>query len=173
MFGYRVAIMVWCLGMLGPLAGCKKKPPPPPKELASLEPRQACKHFFGRVKRCADTINGLQADRLKLKGAQRRRYLREVGGRLQRSFSNLDLMCDQYAQKTRKQLQHMDRCYRERTCDGFARCFVKMADAEVKGKGANPLQDLRKQLQQLKQGRRPPPGPGQMHGHGPGPRPHR
>lgn len=171
MIGYRLTLVLLCVGVLGPQPGCKKKKAPPPKELASLEPRQACKHFFGRVKRCADTINELQADRLKLEGAQRRGFLQQVGMRLKRSFSDLDRLCERYAQKSRKQQHDMDRCYRERTCDGFARCFVQMADAEVKGMGANPLQDLRKQLEQLKQGRRPQQGHGHMHSHGPQPRP--
>ncbi len=176
---YRIVSVVAVLCSVSPLGGCKKKTPPKPKELASLKPHEACKHFFGRVKSCAPAINRIKADKLGLKGGQREAYLRQVGQQVKRAFSNLELLCERYAIKSRKQQTDMDRCYRMRTCERFGQCFVKMADADITGpggKGVDPLKEIRKQLQQLKkmrlrrpgQGLRPgemAPGSGQGQGH--------
>jgi len=149
---HRIVPIIALLSWLSPLVGCKKKTPPP-KELASLKPEQACKHFFGRVKTCSASINRIKADKLGLKGAQRAAYLRQVGKQLSQAFSNLDLVCERYAVKTRKQQTDMDRCYQERTCDAFGQCFVQMADAEATGfggMGAGALEELRKQIRALR-----------------------
>ncbi len=157
--------------------GCKKKKKPP-TELASLSPTQACKHFFRRVKECANDINQIKADKLGIKASQRALFLKRLNERLKRTFSNPDLLCERYALKTRKQQTDMDKCYRERTCGAFAQCFVKMADADVGGsgmQGANTLLELRKRLKQLKSLRLRKPGAphhGHMHAHGPRPGPH-
>lgn len=170
---YRIVPIIALLFWLSPLAGCNKKKTPPPKELASLTPDQACKHFFGRVKTCSATINRIKADKLGLEGPRREVFLRQVGQQVKRAFSDLDRLCERYALKTRKQQTDMDRCYRERTCEAFGQCFVHMADAEMPGpggKGAGNLEELRKQLRELKSTRlrrlKPKPRPKDTsHGH--------
>lgn len=162
MSALRILLVLALCGAPSALGGCKKKKSPP-KELASLSPEQACKHFFGRVKRCAASISRLQADKLSLKGEPRAAYLQKMHGQLKRSLSNLDLVCQRYALKTRKQQTEMDGCYRERTCDAFAQCFAKMADADVQGPGgqkARSLKELRKRLEELKKLRPRNPGEG-------------
>jgi hypothetical protein len=157
------------------VGSCRKKKKPPPRELASLKPDQACKHFFRRVKTCAASINRIKADKLKLKGPRRATFLRQLAEQVSQAFSNLDLLCERYALKTRKQQTDMDRCYRERTCEAFGQCFVQMADAELSGPGgkrARTLEEIRKQIRELKDSRlRRPGGAPHGHMHAPKPRP--
>jgi hypothetical protein len=179
MLSTRLLLLVALCGLL-PLAGSCKKKKKTPRELASLSPDQACKHFFRRVKQCATPIHQLQADKLELKGPKRASFIRMRDRQLRESLSKLDLVCERYSLKTRKQQTEMDGCYRERTCDAFARCFTKMADADLRGPGgqkARTLQELRKRLQELKKLRlrkpgagpgRPPSGLGHKHGPRPG-----
>ena len=163
------------LFVLCPLGGCKKKKKKPPSDLAALSPDQACKHFFGRVKACASSINRIKAGKLGLKGAQHRSYVRQRTEQLNRAFSNIDLLCERYEKKARKQQTDMNKCYRQTSCEAFGQCFVKMADADpMSGGGVGPgsLQKIRKKLLQLKNKRPGRPG-GHSHGHmhapGPGP----
>jgi hypothetical protein len=151
-------------------AGCKERRKPRPKELASLSPEAACRHFFARVRTCSGSITRIQADKLGLRGPQRQAFLRQRQDHLARAFRAPGLICERYALKTRKQQTDMDRCYRERTCDAFAECFVQMADAEVSGQGGKlSLPELRKRLQELKRTR--PPGPKSSPEPRPGPTP--
>jgi len=151
------------------LAGCKKKQTRPPRNLASLTPDQACKHFFSRVKTCAPSINRIKADKLELKGTHRKNFLRQLGEQVDRAFLNLDRLCERYAVKSRKQRTDMNKCYRARTCRAFGQCFVELADADLRGSmGVGPatLKEIRKQLQGLKRrpGRQPGGAPdGHMH----------
>jgi hypothetical protein len=144
--------------VLPAVPACKEKRKPRPKELASLGPEEACRHFFARVRTCSGPITRIQADKLKLRGPQRQAFLKQRQDQLARAFRAPDLICERYALKTRKQQTDMDRCYRERTCNAFAECFVQMADAEVSGQGGKlSVKELRKRLQELKRIR--PPGP--------------
>ena len=85
--------------------------------LAALSPDQACKHFFGRVKACASSINHIKAVKLGLKGAQRTSYVRQRTEQLNRAFSNVDLLCERYERKARKQRTDMNKCYRQTSCE--------------------------------------------------------